>query len=569
MSTHICPTSPTYGIHRGKPSLVLWIWGSCAIVVFSGSCASWQAANADHEVHTLLASYKHRTLGDRTEWVRLPTDIPEPVTPASTPPDIEDGTPAPAADDTLSTMAAPDSNPPPLLLDLPTSLRLAFSTSRDYLDQKEALYLAGLQFTLTRHDFGPILNSTISYLWNDAENSRGNDSLTASLGVSQILPTGGGLSVSGDATGSRSNDPALFRHPDPAEYSYSSTVALNLSQPLLRGFGYEISHEALTQGERNLIYALRAFELFRQDFCIRVTSAYYSLVSQKMQLANDEQNYQNAVLDYKKTMALKQVARARPDDVFLARRREIEAEDALLVARTDYKLAQDDVKLLLGLPTSTEIEIPDDEPVFKKVRTDPDSAVEVALHNRLDLHTLHDRVADAERQVRRANNGLLPDLDLTADWSFDNDARKPYDPTPERWSASVGLVLDVPLDRKAERNAYRSSLITLKQIRRTLERRQDEVERDIFDQLRQLAQLEKRIDLQKDQIDFEQRAVTVTKIRYESGDAEARDLLDARQGLINAQNALISLKVQHFLARLGLMRNLGVLFIDQEGLWQE
>ena len=539
------------------------------VVVLSSGCASWYVADADREVHAVLASYEERTLADRAEWVRQPAQLAEPAAPASAPSGAEDTPATSAPSDPSATEATKDGERERLALDLPTSLRLAFSSSRDYLDQKESLYLAGLRFTLTRYNFGPILNSTISYLWSDAENASGSDSLAASLGASQILPTGGDLSVSGTVSGSRSDDPDLFDPPDPAEYAYDSTVQLNLRQPLLRGFGYEVSHEALTQGERSLIYALRAFELFRQDFCIRVTQAYYRLVGQKRQLANQEQNYQDAVFDRQKTESLQQLDRARQDDVFLARRREIQANDTLLVARTEYELALDDFKILLGLPTSTQIEIPDETPVFEPVRIDPRSAVEVALHNRLDLHTLRDQLEDTERQVRLAHNGLLPDLDLSVDWSFANEAGKPYDPTPERWSAAVGAVLEVPLNQKAERNAYRSSLISLAQARRALAQRLDEVERDLLDQVRQLNQLEKQGELQRDQVKYEERAVTVTRIRYESGDAEARDLLDARQALVTAQNALIDLQTRHFVGRLRLRRNLGVLFIDVEGMWRE
>ena len=61
----------------------------------------------------------------------------------------------------------------------------------------------------------------------------------------------------------------------------------------------------------------------------------------------------------------------------------------------------------------------------------------------------------------------------------------------------------------------------------------------------------------------------IIQIQYESGDVEARDLLDARQGLTDASNALIDLKVDHFLARLRLRRDLGVFFVDDKGMWRE
>ena len=60
----------------------------------------------------------------------------------------------------------------------------------------------------------------------------------------------------------------------------------------------------------------------------------------------------------------------------------------------------------------------------------------------------------------------------------------------------------------------------------------------------------------------------MTQIRYESGDLDNRDLLEARAGLINSQNALIRQRVSHFIGRLNLMRTLGILSIDNKGMWQ-
>ena len=59
----------------------------------------------------------------------------------------------------------------------------------------------------------------------------------------------------------------------------------------------------------------------------------------------------------------------------------------------------------------------------------------------------------------------------------------------------------------------------------------------------------------------------VSEIRYEAGELENRDLLEARQSLIDAQNALIGLKVNHFIGRLRLLRSLVILFIDERGGW--
>ena len=532
-----------------------------SIVAFAGGCASWLAADANREVAAVLADYQNRVLGERAQWVRRPADSAAKQASATQPSEAQAGL----------AVAESETAPPPerevRLLDRRGALEQAFASGRDILDAREAIYLNGLGWTLTRYNFGPILNSTISYVWNDAEDAIASDALAATFGINQILPLGGQVAVNSRLNAGRSADPSPFDLNQ--RFLYDSSASVTWTQPLLRGAGYEASHEALTQGERNLIYAVRAFELFRQDFAIRVANAYYQLVSQKTRLANDEQNYTDAVFDRKKAEALRKVDRNEDDDVFLARRREIEAEDALLVARTDYELAVDVFKILLGLPTAAEIRIVDEEPEFRSIAIDPEAAVEIAHYNRLDLHTERERVEDVERRVRLARNGLLPDLDLSVNYGLDGGTRAGEDATLRHRSASIGVTLEVPLDRKAERNAYRSAQIGLDRARRDFEQRLDEVERDVLNELRELGQIEKRIQLQVDQIEFEKRAVAVTRFRYEAGNVDNRALLEARQGLTNAQNALIDLKVDHFIARLQLRRDLGVLFIDTKGMWTE
>lgn len=127
----------------------------------------------------------------------------------------------------------------------------------------------------------------------------------------------------------------------------------------------------------------------------------------------------------------------------------------------------------------------------------------------------------------------------------------------------------VPLDRKSERNTYRSAMISLDRAMRDHELLLDNVERDVRDQLRELLRVEQDIDLQRQQIEQDRRAVAISEIRVEAGEADNRELIDARQSLIDAQNQLIDLKASHFIARLRLLRNLGILFIDEDGMWRE
>ena len=49
-----------------------------------------------------------------------------------------------------------------------------------------------------------------------------------------------------------------------------STLTLSLTQPLLRGGGWAVTLEPLTQAERTLVYAVRSYARFRENFYVYI-----------------------------------------------------------------------------------------------------------------------------------------------------------------------------------------------------------------------------------------------------------------------------------------------------------
>ncbi|MBL8749311.1 MAG: TolC family protein [Planctomycetes bacterium] len=537
-------------MNERRPTRV-FVAAVCALTACS--TASY-VADADEEVDAVLGHARTTTLGNRESWVIRPVSepLPPPESPAAEPPPPGAAAAAPPA----APVAATE------IFDLDRALQTAVRQNRDFLSRREGLYREGLSIALTRFQFGPQFASAISYLWPQSEGGFQRHGVGATLSGSQILPTGGTLAV---ASGVDANWSAGPGSGDPL---YGTTASVTLTQPLLRGAGYAISHEALTQAERELVYSIRDFEDFRESFTIGVAQRFFELTSQKKTLANEDRNYEAAVFDRGKAEALLQVGRNAEQEVFRARRREIEAKDQLINAKAAYDRALDEFKILLGVPTTTAIDLTESEPPYEPVRFEVGSAVAAARHNRLDLITDRQRVEDTKRALRIAENDLLPDLSLVASYGVVGEANDIGHAAPDEWSSSVGLTMEVPLQRKAQRNAYRSSLIALEQARRGLQLREDQLDLDIRDAMRSLKSLEERIQLQVEQIEQERAAVTVTQIRYEAGKLENRDLLEARQALVDAQNALIRLKVQHFVARLNLLKSMGLFFVDENGRWR-
>ncbi len=509
--------------------------------------------DADREVGGILDEYDDRALSGRADAVQMP----EPEKP---PPAPEPVPPGDAAPPTPRELAA---EPPaePLQLDLMKSLSTALHLSRNYKSQRESLYLSGLGFTLTQFNYGPKFAAAVTALWGKGEGTPRTDSYGGSFGVSQLLPTNGTIALTSGLTRSVT----VGQSANVADWS--SNVGIALSQPLLRNAGYDQYRESLTQGERSMVYAVRNFELFREAFVIGIAADYFALVSRKKQLLIQEEQLTQAIADEEKNIALRAVDRKRDQDVILAKRNRLSVEQTVVNARTDYERQIEQFLVDLGLDPKIPVEIIEDEPQFEKVAFDPESVVKVALSNRLDVQTRRDQLEDSERQLRLQRQSFLPDLNLLASAGLAGSAGSLSSVSPDQWSRSAGLSLNIPLQQINERNAWRAAEIALDQQKRDWDLFLDDTRNSLQADLRNLKTIEERIVLDEQSIDDEQRNVERLEAMLSNGDVSSRDLLESRQALVSGQNQLIADLASHFIARLNFFRNLGLLFVDDEGRW--
>jgi len=415
-----------------------------------------------------------------------------------------------------------------------------------------------------RNRFSFFFTGSLSALLSNTEDQDATKRVEGDVGVSKILPTGGTASLTGRSAGRVGGNQAI------GGYAYDSSVTASLSQPLLRDAGYESSHAALTQAERDVIYAIRDFELFREDFTIQVLSQFYSLVGLLQSIENSERDLVTRVFLKAQSEAKFEVGLATEVDKLRAQREYLRAENDLIVQRETYSIALDRFKILLGLPTDFPLEIRRERPEFRKVNVDVGTVVKAAIHNRLDLVTARDRVEDAERDLRIQTRNLLPDLDLTADYDWSSRPEGRYLDQKlgdEEWT--IGLALQIPFERTSERNAYRRSMIDLDRARRDLSLQEDDVLLEVRDSLRSLRRAEASVEIRRKEIEVAQKEAEAARIRFDAGEMDNRNWADAQNAVLEAQNSLIRDLVEYETARIQLLRDVGILFIDEEGMWVE
>ncbi len=202
-------------------------------------------------------------------------------------------------------------------------------------------------------------------------------------------------------------------------------------------------------------------------------------------------------------------------------------------------------------------------------------AVELGLENRYDLQIAKGAVYDAQRNVVVSADALRADLTLFG--SANVGGRRSVataglddaELRPEKGVYSGAVTLDLPLERTKERNDYRNSYILLERAVRSMQDLEDSIKLDVRNRLRDLLQSRESLKIQTQAVVLAQKRVDSTSLFLEAGLAEIRDLLDARNDLLSAQNQLTSAAVSYRVAELFLQSDMGVLKIDENGLWQE
>jgi outer membrane protein TolC len=203
------------------------------------------------------------------------------------------------------------------------------------------------------------------------------------------------------------------------------------------------------------------------------------------------------------------------------------------------------------------------------------AAVKLALNNRLDLQVTLGKVYDAQRQVVLASDALGAELTLLGTAQLGEgrsiataraeDARLHSD--KGRYSAL--LTLDLPFERAAEGVAYRNSFITLEQSVRNVQRLENSIKLAVRNKLGDLLESRESLRIQAEAVNIARRRVKSTNMFLEAGRAEIRDLLEAQDALLSTQNGLTSAIVNYRIAELELQRDMGVLKVNEKGLWQE
>lgn len=215
------------------------------------------------------------------------------------------------------------------------------------------------------------------------------------------------------------------------------------------------------------------------------------------------------------------------------------------------------------------------------IELDPEDAFRIALTNRLDVMNNRAALVDSWRLIQFNADALQSGLDIVFDGDLSTARNNPVSFRAPTGNLRVGLQFDAPFTRLLERNNYRQALIDYQRDRRSYIQFIDNLNRGLRQLLRQMEELRVNLEIQRRAVAISIRRVDLTQEELNKpvpvpqegapvaqfGPTAAVNLLTALSDLRNTQNNFMSVWLNYYAARMRLMRELGVMVIDQDGRW--
>ena len=501
-----------------------------------------------------------------------------------------------------------------LEIGLVDAVRIAAFNSPDYKARKEALFRSALGMDLEDDAFRSIFSGTLrsnGSIRRDAnerdawENHAVSHDESANFGVSRKFRNGVRVtgSIMANLAGMLTGD---------TRTAWGSSADLSISVPLLRGSGELVNTESLTQAQRSFIYEVRAFEQYKREFICRIESAYLALVLAKRRQQNQDEAFRRVIRSTRRSYRMSEASRMSQSQFEQAHQSELSSKASWIASCQSYESTKDSFKMTLGLPPDARIEPREGDLVelekyvaqfierapesyemgeSAEVELDPpdsvdegglkartDIAIALAFSNRLDFVTYRDQLEDAQRHLLVAEDRLRAEVTLGASAANVAETVGPMSRRsgvnhgaihPRETSVNPVLTIDLPIERRSERNAYRNAPIAVENAVRTYQQQEDALKSTIRGDMRSMNQTKDDLLIQYMAMNLAERRVRNQEILLQAGRADMTVMLEAQDSLVSAKNSLYAAMISYKNQELALQRDLGLLEVSVNGTWKE
>ena len=215
------------------------------------------------------------------------------------------------------------------------------------------------------------------------------------------------------------------------------------------------------------------------------------------------------------------------------------------------------------------------------IKLSNEDALAIARANRMDWMNNRASLVDTWRLIQFNANSLRSGLTVTVSGDAGTVGNNPLRFNAATGTLRAGVRFDAPITRLLQRNNYRSALISYQSSRRGLIQFEDQINQTLRQDLRQLENLRQNLQIQRRAVAIAVRRVDQTREDLNEppppsepgqpaqalGPTAAQNLVNALQSLRTSQNNFQSVWLNYYAGRMALMRDLGIMKVDDRGYW--
>lgn len=331
-----------------------------------------------------------------------------------------------------------------------------------------------------------------------------------------------------------------------------TTLSLSASQPLLRGFGRDVTLLPMLLAQRRLDVADLQVVQSASTRLVEVVTAAAELSFSVQELQLRHRSLERTLTQLQIGMAELEAGRIASIELDLIRQRVAANQEAVLVTWAAAATRTRELQRLLGEQPDTTTVWSLDPPRPDVNWDDPEALCNAASERSPDIAALQAQVETARADLVRTNNGLRPQLDLTAGLTqsgLDTAFFPSYGQVVrlEATTITAGLLFTMPLGNAAARDEHERARVAVEQAEFEVHQSRTTLCHQLTELAASRDTLLSRTELAAYRVGLAERALQAEQARFAQGLSTVQTGLQSLEDLETAERELLRLQTDDVL----------------------
>ena len=350
--------------------------------------------------------------------------------------------------------------------------------------------------------------------------------------------------------------------------SITSGLTVSLTQPLLRGRGWFLTHAPILVAQRNVKQSRENFGITVNDTILLAINDYWNLVQAQKNLAVIQESLKLAQASYDHDKRALELGAISNLDIYRSQAQVAQVNLQLLQAQLQVKTAETELRRVIGADLKASIAALDlnltepAEPTGELATVDLAPALAKAFQKRPELGSVRVDEENAQTSIKVATNGLKPNLSVGGFYTMNGIGGNQIDSSTGLVSSSGGLLdsfgqlgslnypsygmsltLSLPLRNRSAEADLGNAMLQQKRALYTERQREQAIQQELKNAIDNLEQAKLSIAAAKVNRELAQKNLEAEQRKYELGVDTIFFVLDAQNQRSQAEQSLVSAEI--------------------------